>query len=126
MLYDPIVAIDVFINVQYRRRERRGHLRARAPTREGAMIIVTTSVDYARGIERHAIRVIPILLIRPRLMDVILLARDRIVLIPRRTELFQTRILIEVQYRGRRLLYLVDPRRLGIVLGGDGLAVHVG
>ena len=89
------------------------------------MIVHTTSLDYVRGEERYVFRVIPILLIRACLMDVILLTGFRIVLIPRRAVLLQRRILIEVQYRGGSLLYLIDPRRFDVILRRQRFAVHV-
>ena len=125
MLDDPVVAVSVPVNVNSRRRERSDDVRLRPPGREGASI-ATAVLRQARRKER-SVRVRRVPLVRPRLVDEVLLAQ--VVVVPLRRApgaLFGVvRILGERPRDGDGLLHLVDPRRLGVLLGGGDLAERV-
>ena len=125
MLDDPVIAVSVPVDVNDGRRESGDDMRLRPPGCEGARVFVAV-LRQARRKER-GVRVRRVILIRPGLVDVVLLAK--FVFIHIRCApgaiLRHGGIHVECRRDGDGLLDLIDPRRLGVLLGWDDLAERV-
>ena len=133
VLDDAVIAIGIPVDVQCRTCEGGNDVGVHSPRCEGASVAAAV-LRQARGVERY-LRVQAIPLVRTPGMNIILLAQVVVVHIKGATVtlLGVVYILIEAGRDANYLLYLVEPRRVGMMLGGGDLpqrireeyAVHV-
>mmetsp|Transcript_17602 Transcript_17602/g.21905 ORF Transcript_17602/g.21905 Transcript_17602/m.21905 type:complete len:225 (-) Transcript_17602:256-930(-) len=107
ILHHPLPAIPVPVHVQHRTAKLRGYRRDLTPTGEEAFVPVAVP-RHVRGVERFR-RVSPVLLVRARLVNEVVIALGGFVL---------------VLVHAHRLPHFVDPRGviIGVVLGGHSFA----
>ena len=125
VLDDSVIAVSVPVDVNDGRRESGDDMRLRPPGCEGARVPGAV-LRQARRKER-GVRVRRVQLVRPGLVDVVLLA-ERVVILIRLAPgaiLREGGIHIEPQRDGDGLLDLVDPRRRVVLLWGGDLAERI-
>jgi hypothetical protein len=110
MLNNTIAAVAIFIDIHYGRREDIWNMRLRPPRCEDARVALAV-LRQARRVERHTshsgICVRRITLVSASLVDKTVF------------------VCVKISRDGDRLPDLVDPRRIGVLLGGDGLSVRI-